>query len=172
MWDLPGSGIKPMSPTLAGRSFTAEPPQKPHILETLSQSLKNHYNHPRGKFKTSFSKMEAWTPRLLFKCLAKDEHANMRDAPGLEEACKKVFQALRMKLGLCGCCRSGRIASDSFALLQPAEASRSQCCCVCDPQEPGTVCAIRILTPTARLVSNFPRVFGTQAFAGSRAGQI
>ena len=28
MWDLPGSGIKPMSPALAGRFFTTEPPRK------------------------------------------------------------------------------------------------------------------------------------------------
>ena len=26
MWDLPGSGIKPTSPALAGRFFTTEPP--------------------------------------------------------------------------------------------------------------------------------------------------
>ena len=29
MWDLPRPGIKPMSPTLAGRFFTIEPPGKP-----------------------------------------------------------------------------------------------------------------------------------------------
>ena len=29
MWDLPGSGIEPISPTLAGRFFTTEPPGKP-----------------------------------------------------------------------------------------------------------------------------------------------
>jgi len=29
MWDLPGPGIKPMSPALAGRFFTTEPPGKP-----------------------------------------------------------------------------------------------------------------------------------------------
>ena len=29
MWDLHGSGIEPMSPVLAGRSFTTEPPGKP-----------------------------------------------------------------------------------------------------------------------------------------------
>ena len=28
-WDLPGSGIEPESPTLAGRFFTTEPPGKP-----------------------------------------------------------------------------------------------------------------------------------------------
>ena len=32
MWDLPGSGIKPVSPTLAGRFFTTEPPGKPTNL--------------------------------------------------------------------------------------------------------------------------------------------
>ena len=29
MWDLPGSGIKPVSPALAGRFFTTEPPGNP-----------------------------------------------------------------------------------------------------------------------------------------------
>ena len=29
MWDLPGPGIEPMSPALAGRFFTTEPPGKP-----------------------------------------------------------------------------------------------------------------------------------------------
>ena len=28
MWDLPGPGIEPMSPELAGGSFTTEPPGK------------------------------------------------------------------------------------------------------------------------------------------------
>ena len=28
-WDLPGPGIKPMSPALAGRFLTTEPPGKP-----------------------------------------------------------------------------------------------------------------------------------------------
>ena len=28
MWDLPGPEIEPMSPTLAGRFFTNEPPGK------------------------------------------------------------------------------------------------------------------------------------------------
>ena len=30
-WDLPGSGIKPVSPALAGRFFTTESPGKPHF---------------------------------------------------------------------------------------------------------------------------------------------
>ena len=29
MWDLPGSGIKPVSPALAGGFFTTESPGKP-----------------------------------------------------------------------------------------------------------------------------------------------
>ena len=32
MWDLPGSGIEPVSSALAGRFFTAEPPEKPLII--------------------------------------------------------------------------------------------------------------------------------------------
>ena len=37
MWDLPGPGIKPMSPALAGGFFTTEPPGKPtyHYNELL-----------------------------------------------------------------------------------------------------------------------------------------
>ena len=30
MWDLPGQGIKPMSPALASRFLTTEPPGKPY----------------------------------------------------------------------------------------------------------------------------------------------
>ena len=33
MWDLPGPGIEPASPALAGRSFTTEPPRKPLLLK-------------------------------------------------------------------------------------------------------------------------------------------
>ena len=29
MWDLPGLGLKPMYPALAGRFFTTQPPRKP-----------------------------------------------------------------------------------------------------------------------------------------------
>ena len=32
MWDLPGSGIEPMSPASAGEFLTAEPPGKPHSV--------------------------------------------------------------------------------------------------------------------------------------------
>ena len=33
IWDLPGSGIKYMSPALAGRFFTTEPPEEPSPLK-------------------------------------------------------------------------------------------------------------------------------------------
>ena len=42
MWNLPGSGIKPESPALAGEFFTTEPPGKPHdlfLIGKLSNSL-------------------------------------------------------------------------------------------------------------------------------------
>ena len=32
MWDLSGSGIEPGSPALAGRFFTTEPLENPHVL--------------------------------------------------------------------------------------------------------------------------------------------
>ena len=31
MWDLPGLGMEPLSPVLAGRFFTTEPPRKPGL---------------------------------------------------------------------------------------------------------------------------------------------
>ena len=31
MWDIPGLGIEPVSPALAGEFFTTEPPGKPKI---------------------------------------------------------------------------------------------------------------------------------------------
>ena len=31
MWDLPGSGIEPLSPALAGGFFTTEPPGEPCV---------------------------------------------------------------------------------------------------------------------------------------------
>ena len=47
MWDLPGPGMEPVSPALAGRFFTTEPPGKPSciILEhTLNGNFKwNNY---------------------------------------------------------------------------------------------------------------------------------
>ena len=41
MWDLPRAGIEPVSPALADRFFTAEPPEKPfyYILKLLLLSL-------------------------------------------------------------------------------------------------------------------------------------
>ena len=43
--DLPDPGIKPMSPVLAGRFFTTEPPGKPTYLhtDTLNIYSKNHF---------------------------------------------------------------------------------------------------------------------------------
>ena len=32
MWDLPGSGVEPMSPALAGGFFTTEPPGKAGVF--------------------------------------------------------------------------------------------------------------------------------------------
>ena len=42
--DLPDPGIKPTSPTLAGRFFTAEPSGKPDVLFTLLQNSGKLYN--------------------------------------------------------------------------------------------------------------------------------
>ena len=39
MWDLPGSRMEPMSPGLAGRSFTTEPAGKPGMWISKGRSL-------------------------------------------------------------------------------------------------------------------------------------
>ena len=41
MWDLPGPGVEPLSPTLAGRFFTTEPPGKPPDSTTNEVVLSN-----------------------------------------------------------------------------------------------------------------------------------
>ena len=33
MWDLPGSGLKPVFPAVANRFFTTEPPGKPYTMD-------------------------------------------------------------------------------------------------------------------------------------------
>ena len=38
MWDLPGPGIKPMTPALAGRFLTTGPPGKFHPVPFISMS--------------------------------------------------------------------------------------------------------------------------------------
>jgi len=38
MWDIPGSGIKPMSPALADGFFTIEPPREPLDLYPSNSS--------------------------------------------------------------------------------------------------------------------------------------
>ena len=42
MWDLPGSGIEPMSPALTGGFFTTEPPGRPpHTVLTAAKAFAN-----------------------------------------------------------------------------------------------------------------------------------
>ena len=41
MWDLPGSGIEPMSPALAGGFFTTEPPRNPSsVILNIQRNFK------------------------------------------------------------------------------------------------------------------------------------
>ena len=46
MWDLPGPGLEPVSPALAGGFLTTEPPGKPHadILKGRPLSYFPHEN--------------------------------------------------------------------------------------------------------------------------------
>ena len=42
MWDLPGTGIEPVSPALASRSFTTKPPGKPKDIFLCMLSRFSH----------------------------------------------------------------------------------------------------------------------------------
>ena len=44
MWDLPGPGIEPVSPALAGGFFTTEPPGKPYPV-VLEEHQFNHFRY-------------------------------------------------------------------------------------------------------------------------------
>ena len=41
MWDLPGAGLEPMSPALAGRFLTTAPPGKVREYEFESEEERN-----------------------------------------------------------------------------------------------------------------------------------
>ena len=46
MWDLPGAGIEPVSPALARRLFTTEPPGKSiYLYKGEKDPLKNNGTH-------------------------------------------------------------------------------------------------------------------------------
>ena len=59
MWDLPGPGLQPMSPALAGGFFTTVPPGKPTLATFIqhnfgspshsNQTRKREERHPIGK---------------------------------------------------------------------------------------------------------------------------
>ena len=54
MWDLPTSGMEPVSPAFVGGFFTTEPPGKPHmpfkiVNWEIDASVIKMYNKPEGK---------------------------------------------------------------------------------------------------------------------------
>ena len=56
MWDLPGSGIKPVSPALAGGLFTTEPPGKPSGSFSIPTS-QHHFSQALTQWYISFTSM-------------------------------------------------------------------------------------------------------------------
>ena len=53
MWDLPGPGLEPMCPVLAGGFLTTAPPGKPHICPILTG------DHDGAS--DSYGSMSSWT---------------------------------------------------------------------------------------------------------------
>lgn len=54
MWDLPGSGIKPMSPALAAELLTTEPPGEPSE-SFLTPTSQHHFPQALTRLYTSFT---------------------------------------------------------------------------------------------------------------------
>ena len=49
MWDLPGPGLEPVSPALAGRFLTTAPPGKPYTsFKVIFSSEVLPYHHPKA----------------------------------------------------------------------------------------------------------------------------
>ena len=46
IWDLPGSGLEPMSPALAVGFFTTEPPAAAAVTSVVSDSVQPHRRQP------------------------------------------------------------------------------------------------------------------------------
>ena len=68
MWDLPGSGIEPMSPALAGRFFATEPPGKPWIPFSV-EILCGRPISKVGKSRTALDRVEFKDPQLILVSL-------------------------------------------------------------------------------------------------------
>ena len=66
MWDLPRPGLKPVSPTLAGRLSTTAPPGKPttHFLVLICSIYIHTHFCPSGAFVCPFSSV-----LFIFSCL-------------------------------------------------------------------------------------------------------
>ena len=63
MWDLPGPGLEPVSPALAGRLSTTAPPEKPH---------KVHFIDKRSGTSIEFNKNSSHPFWTLYKTKRKD----------------------------------------------------------------------------------------------------
>ena len=68
MWDLPRSGVEPVSPALAGRFFTIEPPGKPweQVLMRMFQMLQPQ--HCNSCLNSSGSVPTSESPHGLLLC--------------------------------------------------------------------------------------------------------
>ena len=61
MWDLPGPGVKPVSPALAGGFFTTEPPGK---LSLESLNLKMTLEKIENSQKSMITVFKVWNKKL------------------------------------------------------------------------------------------------------------
>ena len=82
MWDLPGSGIEPVSSALAGGFLTPEPPEKPltrhfikFCLPELSGTPISSINWSHGRF----SKRSCSEHRAFIRCKLHSRNSQARD---------------------------------------------------------------------------------------------
>ena len=58
MWDLPGPGIEPVSPTLAGRFLTTVPPGKPGLFVFLILNFSKEDRWPTNNITSHLKELE------------------------------------------------------------------------------------------------------------------
>ena len=126
MWDLPGSGIEPVSPALAGGSFTTEPPGRPSAIHSdfsLLGTLDILESVPHMLLAHNFSLIASWKLALSYQLVVISERAHWLQ-PELDSvrtgwwmgSWKEGKFLQWMKTGHCGHLAQRRLQEGSLAL--------------------------------------------------------
>ena len=103
MWDLPGSGLEPLSPALAGGFFAAEPPGKKPCLGLYKQE-NHHPQLPRAATIYTDSPGKACVGSLHIECLCTAGGGPGRRTLRAREVGSRACGSDAWSLGLCPLC--------------------------------------------------------------------